>query len=104
MKTLLAELREFLTGAQTRARADRQYGPLLELEVAADINAEAITASVAARATAYSARCEDDEAAGLLDRILADDQVTPDEVPLLKRALKHIRRSAAHDHQLAESL
>lgn len=104
MKALLSELRAFLTGAQTRARADSQFGPLLDLEVAADITAEAQNNADSARQLAHAARCADDEAASLLDRILADDQVTPDEVPLLHTALRHIRHSAGHDHALAETL
>ena len=104
MKALLAELRAFLTGSQDRARLNGQYGPLLDLEVAADIAGEAQTASTQHRHAAHAARCADDEAASLLDRVLADGRVSDDEMPDLQTALRHIRRSAAHDQALSEAL
>jgi hypothetical protein len=101
---LLDELRAFLTGAQARARADRQIGPLLDLEIGGDIAAEAGDFTTALRQRAHTARCADDEAARHLELVLADGRVDPEEIPLLHTALKHIRRSAQHDHHLAESL
>ncbi len=85
-------------------RKERHFGAVLQVEVS-----EAITADVAAEQgrvgrLAYTAQQNDLEAGKLLDQVLADGRVTPDEVPLLKRASRHVHRSAEGDQRITEAL
>lgn len=100
----LAELSTYLRSWLRELRAQRQHATILEVETLGDIVAEGRTAAAALAATAHRARVADDEAATLLAKVLADGRVDLGEIPLLRRAQRHITTSASLDHDLAESL
>lgn len=101
---VLIELQSRLTSWLSEARSARNYSTSLEIETVSEIAAEALAGQRTLAATAHGARVADDEAATLLDRVLADGRVTRAELPLLRLARRHIARSSAADHNLSETL
>lgn len=101
---LLRELGHYLQGWALDCRKSRQYATLTEVQAVQDITAEASAEQAELAGVAHRARVADDEAAGLIDQVLADGQVTAREIPLLRKARRHVGRSAEADHNLAEGL
>ena len=100
----LAELSTYLASWLRELRPARQHAVVLECETLVEIVAEGRGEAAALGATAHRARIADDEAGILLDAILADGVVTPAELSALRRARRHISRSATLDHDLSERL
>lgn len=100
----LIELRSFLSGLLPGLRQRRDFGTMLKVEVAQEITAEVVTATKQASDLAYKAEQADHEAARIIGLVLADGRVTPEELPLLTKALANINRSAGHDRTLADAL
>lgn len=104
MSPFLAELRTRLTAFAGVLRARRAHGDQLEAEVCLDVVADAAAAQRRAGEHAYTAEQADLEAARLIRESLADGRITADEIPVLRTALRHIHRSAAHDQRIADTL
>lgn len=100
----VTELMSFLASLLPPLRSARQFGAVLNLEVAQDITKEVVAKADQLSAVAYTAQQADLEAAQLIGVITADGHLTDDELPLLTRALRHINRSAGHDHTLSTEL
>lgn len=100
----LVELAHYLRVWAGDCRREQHYAVLVEIETVSEIAAEALAGQRTLAATAHGARVADDEAATLLDRVLADGRVTRAELPLLRLARRHIARSSAADHNLSETL
>lgn len=100
----LAELSRWLDHCTKHFRAARIYHAASHFEVGEQILADELAARAGEAAIAHRAEVHDLEARHLLAAALADDAVTPAEIPALRRALALIDRSAADDHALAESL
>lgn len=100
----VAELRKYLAGFSARCRSSGWFGALFHVGVVAKI-AEDVEANErkSARLT-YAAEQEDHEAAAIVRRVLADNRVSPAEVPELRKALRLVNASAAHDRAAVESL
>lgn len=100
----LSELRSFLASMWSEVR--RRPDPAAQNDVRAlqDIAADATAQQATAARTAYSAEQADLEAARLLRESLADGKVTADEIPFLRRALRHVTRSAERDHHITDVL
>lgn len=98
----LAELKQFFASWIADLRGRRDIPNLMDAEAAQEIAEEAIAERQQFGQAAFTARVEDDEGLALVDRILADGQVTAAEVPLLRRARRHFLRSREIDHQLSE--
>lgn len=101
---LIREIANYLQGWALDCRKSRQYATLTEVQTVQDITAEASAEEAGLAGMAHRARVADDEAAGLIDQVLADGRVTAREIPLLRKARRHIGRSAEADHNLAEGL
>ncbi len=100
----LSELSAHLATFRASLRGRRQHGDQLQVEVAQDIVADAAAQQGRVGQLAYTAEQADLEAGQLLDQVLADKRVTPDEIPLLQRAARNVRRSAATDRKITEAL
>lgn len=98
----IAELRCHLEDFSSRCLTCRWFGPRLHVGVAQDITADAEQLQRKIRDTAYSAEQADLCARELIEKVVADDLVTPDEIPDLKKALRYIVRSANADHEASE--
>lgn len=98
----IRELKTYLSGRAAMYRARRAYGPLLDIEVAAEITDDAMRQQNGIAADGYSAEQADLEAAKLLDGVLADNLMPKAEKDALRRAEKLIRQSAAKDHAITE--
>jgi len=99
---IVREQSRWLARRIASARALRDYAALPALTVAADISADAARACSAASALAYTAQQDDLEAIRLLDAA-ARDGFNSADLPAVEQAVRHIRRSAAADHALAEA-
>jgi hypothetical protein len=102
--TPLAELKHFFTGWIADLRGRRDYRNLVEAEAALDIARDLEARDATVSNVAYSAEQADLEAQAILATVLKDRVVTAAEIPLLEKALRHITRSAAADHQIGEGL
>lgn len=100
----LRELGTYLAKASARCASSRWFGAKIHVDVARDIHEDAIAEQAKAAKIAHKARVDDDEAAALIEQAIGDGGLTPCDMPALKRALAHVRRSAAHDHNLSEVL
>jgi len=98
------ELKTHLAGLLPGLRRRRAYADLLQVEVAIDITADAATEQARAGRLAYTAEQADREAEQILRTVLADNRVTPEEIPLLRTALRNIHHSAEADHRLGDTL
>jgi hypothetical protein len=99
---VIREQNRWLARRIASARALRDYAALPALTVAADIAAETARACSALGALAYSAEQDDLEALRLLEDA-ARDGFNSADLPAVEQAVRHIRRSAAADHALAEA-
>lgn len=99
---LIREQNRWLARRIASARALRDYAALPALIVAQDIAADSAAACTAASALAYSAEQADLEALRLLEDA-ARDGFNSADLPAVEQAVRHIRRSAAADHELAEA-
>lgn len=100
----ITELMSFLSSLLPGLRAKRQYAEVLNVEVAQEIARDVVAQHAQLSGLAYTAEQADHEAAKLIGVITSDGHLTDDELPLLARALRHINRSAAHDHRLSTEL
>jgi TorA maturation chaperone TorD len=100
----LAELRAYLASFAARCRAARWLGALFHCGVIEKIVADVAQTEADAAQLNYSAEQEDREAAKIVRAALADGKVTPDELPSLRRAVRLIDASAAHDRAASELL
>lgn len=100
----LAELRHFVRGWVGDLRRACDWRNLVEAEAVESITADLVAQRRREAAAAHRAEVNDLEAAKLLERVLADGKVTPGEMPMLGRALRHVHHSAQADHQLTEEL
>jgi hypothetical protein len=98
----IREPNRWLARRSASARALRDYAALPALTVAQDIAADSAAACTAASALAYSAEQADIEAIRLLEEA-ARDGFNQADLSAVAAAVRHIRRSAAADHQLAEA-
>jgi hypothetical protein len=98
----LVELRTWLRTTAAHLRSARQYGPLARATVALDIMADCLAERAADARLAHAAETQDREALAILDDILADGIVTPEEILLLLHARALVARSAEQDHDLAD--
>lgn len=99
----LRELREYLARFIARCRAASWLGALFHARVVEDIAADLARQHRALSATAYTAEQADLEAARLLDEA-ARDGFSQADLPAVERAVRLIRRSAAHDRRLCDQL
>lgn len=93
----LAELRTYLASFAARCRAARWLGALFHVGVVEKIAEDVAKTQQDAAQLNYSAEQEDREAAKLVRAALADGKVTAAELPALRRAVRLIDASAAHD-------
>lgn len=100
----LKELGAYLAKTSARCGVSRWFGAKVHVDVARDILEDVHAEKAQAAALAYRARIADDEAAALIEKAIADGELTPCDMPALQRALAHVRKSAAHDHDLSEAL
>lgn len=98
------ELAAWLSALVDRFRHRRQFGDSLQVKIAQDITRDVAAVETKARDLGHVAEINDLEAATLLRSALADRQITADEIPVLEQALRHVRRSAAADHDITELL
>jgi hypothetical protein len=96
-------MRSWLRSSAERFGALRLFGAKARTEVARNINADAIAHSNRIAIAAHSAETHDREALAIFDRILADGQVSEDELTDLLRGVRLIRDSAETDHDIAEA-
>jgi hypothetical protein len=99
----VSELVRFLAASVGLARTARRFEEVMTVEVAQDITAEAVTHVQAVGAAAHKAEVYDREAVKLMDEVLADGVVTPDEVKQLRKAREFAKRSAEVDHDITEA-
>lgn len=98
----LAELGNFLRSWIFDLRQRSDIPNLMDAEAAEQIVTEVVAERAQFAQAAYTARVADDEGLALIDRVLADGKVTPAELPLLRRARRHVARSRDIDHDLSE--
>jgi hypothetical protein len=99
----LAELKTFLTGFARDLRGRRDYRNLVDVEAVQEIAAEVAHGVTEVAQLAFTARVADDEGLSLLERVAADGEITPAEMPSVMQAIAHIRRSRDIDHQLSDA-
>jgi hypothetical protein len=100
----IAELSSFLGKLSARCGGRRWFGPKIHVDIARDILDDVASEQAKAAQNAHKARVSDDEAAALIERVIADGTVTACEVPTLRKAVAHVRKSAELDHDLSEAL
>jgi G3E family GTPase len=98
----LCELRDWLKGRLSLRRSERRFDSAFDLDVASDIAADAARQQAQIAAEAYSAEQSDIEAAKLIE-IAKRDGLDASDLPAIERALRHIRSSAKHDHNISET-
>lgn len=103
-RAYLAELQRWLARCTAQFRTARIYAAASHFEVGEQILADELEARACEAALAHRAEVHDLEARRYLAAVLADGAVTPAELPALRRTLSLVERSAAADHDLAESL
>ena len=99
----IAELSKYIQRTIGRLKTDRLFGALFHVRVIEDIAADVAKEQQALAAVAYTAEQADREAIRLIEEA-ASDGFSQADTPALCQALRHIRRSAAGDHRLAEAL
>lgn len=95
-------MREFLASWSADLRKLRDWRNLLDAEAAQSIAADLAVREQALAGVAYTAEQADLEAVKLLEKA-KEGGLDNSDLPLIARALRHIRRSAAHDHTLSEA-
>jgi hypothetical protein len=99
---LIRELLNFIRVKRAELTTRRQYRDLVDLEAMDEIAAELKAQREADAQKAHAARVEDDEGIDLMEKVLVDETITADEIPMIKTALKHFRHSRDLDHELSE--
>lgn len=97
----LQELRNYLVGLADEFRAQRQFGPLLEVNTVQDIARDDSARLGIASDLCLAAERQDLTAADLIVKVLEDGVVDASEVAALRNALLLIRDSAANDQEAA---
>lgn len=100
----LGELGERLRAFAAALRLRRAHADQLQAEICLDITADATRQQACAARHAYAAEQSDLEAARILRESIADGHITADEIPALRRALRHVQASARHDHAIGQIL
>lgn len=99
----ITELCRYISGSIAHSRSRQCFSEVLSFEACEDIGADIVTHEQKVSRSAYSAAVEDEQADADVETVLADGKVTADEVPILRRAQRNIRRSAKRDRQIAEA-
>jgi hypothetical protein len=102
MKTPLTSLVSHLARFKARCLAAGWLGAHIHVEGAELHAANLATATGQLGRLAYAAEQSDLQAVEILETVLRDGEVVEAELPLLKRALGHIKASARRDHQITE--
>lgn len=102
--SLVRELQDHQTEHAQRCIVMRWLHSLFYLRVEQDITKDIVEHEKEACAMAHKAEVDDAEADQLIQDVLADGKVTPDEVPVLRKAQRHVQASARTDHDLTETL
>ena len=100
----LCELRSYLSELSSRCLQQRWLGAHFHVGVCADIAEDISAERGEAAKTAETAKDEDVRAEELLRSALADGKLDADDLPLVRKALRHISRSAEMDGALFHQL
>lgn len=103
MKQLLTEAKAFLVDWIKELKLRQNHAAVLDAEALQDITEETDAVRQKCAQEAYAARVADEEGIACIEEALADG-LQPEDLPAIKKALRHFRRSRAHDNALAERL
>lgn len=105
---LLTEMGSYLARMRARFAASRAWPVVVHLLALVAIHEELVVEldrkHSGVSQLAHEARVADEEALGLLDRVLADGVVTADELPLMAQLRAHIAASARADQHIMEAM
>ena len=102
MKNTLLALVAHLARFKARCTAAGWLGAQIHVEGAELHAANLSVAQARVGQLAYSAEQSDLQAVQDIETVLRDGEVVEAELPVLKRALRHIKASARRDHQITE--
>lgn len=98
----LARLQTYNREFASRCNVARWFGALFHVGVEECLIEDAKAEQAMIAATAYSAEQADLEALKLLEAVSADNEISADEMRLVKTACRHIRHSAEKDRAICE--
>ena len=100
----ITELRTFLSRLLPDLRRRRQFGDVLNVEVAQEIASDVAAQHQQLHGLAYSAEQCGLSAKADLTGVFADGKITPDEQPIVDRAMRHLDRNIGHCHLIGQGL
>jgi len=100
----LPEMGEYLVNLEQRCTVRGWFAAKLHVGVLRDIFADLSAWLSGIGRKAYDAEQADAEAEKILSAALADGRIDADEIPALRRALAHVRRSRECDRALSTEL